>query len=434
MRLRRFAALAAGMVMVACGGGTSGGGGTAQVGALNTKVEVTFWHALSGNLEKGLMQVTDQFNASQDKVHVTLVAKGAYADLRKSLLTALAAGSPPDLAQCIENHAAKYNESKALADLTSYINAADGLSQGDLKDFFPVMLNDAKLNGTYYMFPLNKSTTVIYYNQDMFAAKGISGPPTTWDEFFKDAHLLSDPAAGVVGAESPPVDTWISMLYEYGGQLYDSATNPRKAAFNGSQGVRITKMWQDAIKAGDSRPISSSGTFPDQVDFQNQKSAMYVSTQVSYQFIKGPIGNKFKFAEAPLPAGPNGTKDELFGANACVFSKSSQDVQHGAFLYLKYFTNAQNTATWAKTTSYMPVRQSAFNKLQTDFYPQNPGQDVGVTMLSKGQAFVVPFTSTFDDQRDAMTNELNNVWLLRKDPKSALDTAASKVTDLLTSG
>jgi len=109
-------------------------------------------------------------------------------------------------------------------------------------------------------------------------------------------------------------------------------------------------------------------------------------------------------------------------------------VQHGAFLYLKYFTNAQNTATWAKTTSYMPVRQSAFKQLQADYYPQNPGQDVGVTMLSKGQAFVVPFTSTFDDQRDAMTNEMNNVWLLRKDPKSALDTAASKVTDLLTSG
>ena len=434
MKLRRLAGLAAGVALIACGGGTSTSNAPAQIGALKNKVEVTFWHALSGNLEKGLTQLTDQFNASQDKVHVTLVAKGAYADLRKSLLTALAAGSPPDLAQCLENHAAKYNESKALADLTSYINAADGLSKDDLKDIFPVMLNSARLNGTYYMFPLNKSTSVLYYNQDMFAAKGISGPPATWDEFFKDIHSLADPAAGVVGAESPTVDAWISMLYEYGGQLYDSATSPKKASFNGDQGVKITKMWQDAIKAGDSRPVSSAPGFPDQVDFQNQKSAIYMSTQVSYQFIKGPIGSKFKFAEAPFPAGTNGTKDELFGANACIFSKSSPDVQHGAFLYLKYFTNAQNTATWAKTTSYMPVRQSAFKQLQSDYYPQNPGQDVGVTMLSKGQAFVVPFTSTFDDQRDAMTNELNNVWQLRKDPKSALDTAAAKVTDLLTSG
>src|SRR5262249_18520772 len=210
------------MVIVACGGGTSTGGGTTQVGALNTKVEVTFWHALSGNLEKGLMQVTDQFNASQDKVHVTLVAKGAYSDLRRSLLTALAAGSPPDLAQCIENHAAKYNESKALADLTPYVNAADGLSKEDLKDIFPAMLNSAKLNETYYMFPLKKSTTAVYYNQYSFAAKGTSRPPATWDEFFKDMHLLTDSAAGVVGAESPTIDAWISMLYGYGGQLYDS--------------------------------------------------------------------------------------------------------------------------------------------------------------------------------------------------------------------
>src|SRR5262249_481223 len=210
------------------------------------------------------------------------------------------------------------------------------------------------------LLPLNMSTMSPHYTRDVSPAKGLGGPPAPWAVFFRDIPLLPAPPAGVVGAESPPVDTWISMLYEYGGQLYDSATNPKKAAFNGSQGVTITKMWQDAIKAGDSRPVSSSGSFPDQVDFQNQKSAMYVSTQCSYQVIKGPIGNKFKFAEAPLPAGPNGIKDELFGANACVFSKSSKDVQHGAFLYLKYFTNTQNTATWAKTTSYMPVRQSAF--------------------------------------------------------------------------
>jgi len=191
--------------------------------------------------------------------------------------------------------------------------------------------------------------------------------------------------------------------------------------------------WQDAIKAGDAK-VATGPSFPDQVDFQNGKSAFYISTQVSFQFIKGPIGTKFKFAEAPFPSGPQGVKDEVFGANACVFSKSSQDVQHGAFLYVKYFTDQQNTASWAKLSSYMPVRQSAFQDLQKDFYAQNPSQGVGVTMVSKGEGFVVPFTSSFDDQRDALSNELNNVWNLRKDPKAALDTAAQKVTDLLTGG
>ncbi|TME14403.1 MAG: extracellular solute-binding protein, partial [Chloroflexi bacterium] len=196
---------------------------------------------------------------------------------------------------------------------------------------------------------------------------------------------------------------------------------------------KITKLWQDAIKAGDARPVGSAA-FADQVDFQNAKTAMYISTQVSYQFIVKPIGTKFKFAEAPLPAGSSGTKDEMFGANVCMFSKSSQDVQHGAFLYVKYLTNQENTTTWAKTTSYLPLRQSALKTLQGDFYSTNPSQGVGAGMLTKGQLFVVPFTATFDDQRTAMSTELNNVWLLTKDPKAALDSAANKVNDILTTG
>ena len=269
---RRSAGLLAAFLIVACGGGT-GGGGSSQLSALKTAVQVTFWHALSGNLQAELNTLTDQFNNSQSNVHVNLVAKGAYTDLNKAILTGLAAGQPPDLAQCIETDAAKYNSSKALADLTPYINAQDGLASGDLKDIFPVMLNAAKIGGTYYQFPFNKSTTVIYYNQDMFTAKGINSPPATWDEFFTDAGKLADSGKGVTGAEGPSLDTFLSMLYEYGGQMYDSPTHPTKMTINSDAGVKAMTLWYNAIKAGSVKPIPA-GNFADQVDFQNQKTAM----------------------------------------------------------------------------------------------------------------------------------------------------------------
>src|SRR5712664_285063 len=134
------------------------GGGTAnppsQLGALSGSVQVNFWHALSGTLQTELQALTDRFNSSQSTVHVTLTAKGAYTDLNKAVLTGIAA---------------------------------------------------------------NQSPTVLYYNQDMFAAKGISAPPATWDEFFSDAAKLADPSKGVTGIEGPSLDTFLSMLYEYGG-------------------------------------------------------------------------------------------------------------------------------------------------------------------------------------------------------------------------
>ena len=419
------------LLLTACGGGTSGG--QAQLGALKSTVQVTFWHALSGNLQAELAKLTDQFNSSQTTVHVNLVAKGAYTDLNKAVLTGLAAGQPPDLAQCIETDAAKYSSSKALADLTPYINAQDGLSSGDLKDVFPVMLNAAKIGGTYYQFPFNKSTTVLYYNQDMFAAKGISGPPATWDEFFSDAAKLADPSKGVTGAEGPSIDVFLSMLYEYGGKLYDSDTHPTKSQVNSDAGVKAMTLWYNAIKSGAAKPIPA-GNFADQVDFQNQKTAMYISTQVSYQFIKGPIGSKFKFSEAAFPAGDKGVKDEMFGANLCVFKHAAQDVQHGAFLYMKYMTGKDQTTEWAQNTSYMPVRQSAYQALQSGFYSQNPTQGVGAGMLSKGQLIVLPSVPTSNEQRDALSTELGNISALRKEPKAGLNDAASKMTDIMTTG
>ena len=419
------------MLAVACGGGSSSA--PPQLGALNTSVQVTFWHALSGNLQTVLTSLTDQFNSSQGNVHVNLVSKGSYPDLGKAVLTGIAAGQAPDLAQCVETDAAKYNSSKALADLTPYINAADGLGSADLKDIFPVMLGAAKIRGTYYQFPFNKSTQVVYYNQDMFAAKGIASPPVTWDEFFTDAAKLADPGKGVTGIEGPNLDTFLSMLYEYGGQFYDNPLNPTKATVNSAAGIKAMTMWANAIKSGAAKPIPA-GNFADQVDFQNQKTAMYMSTQVSYQFIVKPIGTRFKFAEAAFPAGDGGVKDEMFGANMCVFNKSSKDVQHGAFLYIKYLTSQASTTEWAKRTSYMPVRQSAFTTLQSGFYSQNPSQGVGAGMLSKGYLIVLPATPTSNEQRDTLDTEVANIAAGRDDPKSGLDKAAARMTDILATG
>src|SRR5258708_26808578 len=70
----RLLGLLAMALIAACGGGTTAP--TAQLGALKSSVQVTFWHALSGNLQTALTALTDQFNSSQSNVKVTLVAQG----------------------------------------------------------------------------------------------------------------------------------------------------------------------------------------------------------------------------------------------------------------------------------------------------------------------------------------------------------------------
>ena len=435
MKLRNVAGLVcAGLLAVACG---SGGGNnvstTTQLEPLKNKVTVNFWEGISGKPEKLLQASVDSFNSSQSLVTVNMVHKGDYNALRTSVLASLANGQPPDMAQCYENHASKYVQSDALADMTPFINAKDGVSSADSKDLFQNLLTDGQLNGKQYMYPLNKSTTVIYYNADMLKAKGISGPPKTWDELFADSHLANDKAAGTFGVATPAYDTWVGMLYEYGGTLYDNDKKPAKAAFNGAVGQALTQKWRDAVNAGDARVVSGPN-FPDQTLFQNQKSMFYIGSIASYTFLVSGVAGKFQFHEAAFPGGPKGTLDPLFGTNACIFKKASQDVQHGAFLFLKYFNGKDQQISWSKESGYMPNSQAAYKQLQTDLYGSNPDLAVGVAMLAKNQLFEEAPTPSSDDQRNAISTELGNAFGGSKSVKQSLDDAAGKVNDLLTAG
>src|SRR5258708_31121637 len=82
----------------------------------------------------------------------------------------------------------------------------------------------------------------------------------------------------------------------------------------------------------------------------------------------------------------------------------------------------------------MPVRQSAFATLQSDFYAKNPSQGVGAGMLSKGYLVVIPATPTSNEQRDPLTTEVNNIAGAREDAKTGLDKAAQQMTDIMATG
>jgi len=436
MRTRRLATVAVALALglAACGGSSGGGGAptaTSQLPALDHHVTVNFWHAMAGGSQKPtLEQITNAFNSSQSNVTVQLQVYPDYGTLLQKTLAALAAGNPPDMAQCYENWTAKYNQSKAVADLTPYINAKDGLGPQELKDYWPSMLNDAKLNGTYYMFPFNKSDSVLYYNAEMFKAAGIDHPPATWDEFAADAKKLTVPGQrwgtdfSLAGGYE---NLWEAMTYEFGGSLLNK--DQTKSVFNSTPGQQAIQVYADLVKAGYAHRVQG---FEDEDDLGSQHIGMMVNTIAGYSFVDRSVGGKFTLKTAPIPAGPKGQFVEMFGTNACVFTKAAKDVQQGAFQYIKYFTNAQNTALWSQKTGYMPVRQSAYKDMQTSFYTQNPNLKVAVDQLPR--AIFAPQVPVWDQAQNTILTELGNIVDGKESAKDGLNTAAKKVDDLLTTG
>ncbi|HVH63924.1 MAG TPA: ABC transporter substrate-binding protein [Candidatus Dormibacteraeota bacterium] len=414
-------------LLVAACGSSSGGGSSGQLGALNQKVTVQFWEAMAGgSLKPTLEKITSDFNSSQSNVTVQLQVYPDYNTLNTKTLAAIAAGNPPDLAQCYENWAAKYNQSHAIADMTPYINAKDGLASSELSDYFPVFLNDGKLSGKQFMFPFNKSDFVLYYNDDLFKQAGLSGPPATWDEFFTDAKKLT--ANGHWGTDNSNSMELIfeEMLMDYGGSLLSS--DQSKATFNSDTGVKALQMWRDAISAGYVHTINGY----DDADFGSGKEAMSIGTIAGYSYKQQAVAGKFTMKTAVQPSGPYGNHALIQGTNVCIFSHASQAVQQGAFQYVKFVTSKAETEYWSEQTGYMPVRQSAYKDMQTSFYPANPILLAAPQQLPT--AVFDPALPTWNEAIGDLSTEIGNALSGKKSAKQALDDAANQVNTLLTSG
>lgn len=427
--LRRLLAAGGALLVVSCGGGGAQQSQGAQLGALDQKVTVTFWEAMAGGaLKPALEKITNDFNSSQSHVTVKLEPYPDYGTLRTKTLAAMAAGTPPTMAQCYENWASKYQQSKALADLGPYIGAKDGLSKSDLDDVFPVFLKDGKLDGRQYMFPFNKSTSVMFYNQNALQQAGISSAPTTWDGVFADARKLTAGGNWGLDASTSLEGIFESMVQDYGGTILNAGQT--KATFNSQAGQKALQLWVDGVKNGSVHVIGASAY--DDADFGSGKAALSIGTIAGYSYKAQDVGNKFKMVTAEEPGGPKGAHPQVFGTNVCVFNKASKAEQQGAFQFVKYFTSKAGTTQWSEATQYVPVRQSAYQDMRQGYYAQNPGLEVAVKQLDHG--VFSPNVPVWDEATTDIQNELFNALAGKKSTKQALDDAATQVDQVLQRG
>ena len=125
--------------------------------------EVTFWHAMNGNLEAVLTEITDEFNNSNEYgIKVTLVNQGAYGDLQTKLQASAAADALPDLAQAYNNWLTPYLDK--IVKLDDFV--ANDFDNWD--DVVEAYRDECSEFGFIHAVPYNKSTYVLFSNKTMF--------------------------------------------------------------------------------------------------------------------------------------------------------------------------------------------------------------------------------------------------------------------------
>ena len=351
MKFKRLLAL--GLVfmsaaMVGCGSKGNDTSSADIVTEIKEPVEITFWHAMNGDLEKSLTSLTEKFMAENPNIKVTLQNQSSYKDLQQKITATVA--SPKDLPTMTQAYPDwMFNPIKdnLVTDLTPYIEN-ETLKFDNYEDILPSFREAAKIDGKIYGMPFNKSTEVLWYNKTLLDELGLKAP-TTYDELVQVAKTIKE-KKGIAGAGFDSLNTYYTTFLKTEGKTFDLSFDVTSEA-----SAKALNYYLEGVKEGYFRIAGTDNYLSG--PFGNGTVAMYVGSNAGENFVKQGVGDKFEVAAAPYPTSASLQQ----GTDLYVFSSATAEQKTAAYMFLKFLTTKENQITWASETGYMPVRQSAID-------------------------------------------------------------------------
>ena len=409
-------------MLTGCSSGTEESGESAAENG-DGKIEIEFWHCMGASNGELIQELTDAFNASQDKIVVKAVHQGSYTEASTKMQAALSAQEAPVIAQMEIGSLGVFADSGQLVDLQKYVDA----EEFDLDDFMPGLLDASYYDGKLIALPHSRSLPVLYYNKDLFAQAGIENPPETWDELKETAAALT--SDGVYGY-SCPLDQWYytSLVMNAGGKIYNE--DETTIGFNDGSGVAALNLWKDMIAAGTMNVPSGQDYNSSEACRNNfaagtaamimQSSAQLKGLEETCDFEVG-VGAIPMLTDRAYPAG---------GSNLMMFSGHSEEEEAAGWEFIKFMTKTENAITWANGTGYLPVRQSC---TEQDTYKEMVEADPNLQIITDNVQYCAEatFIPEYAETKDIIANEIQKCIL--EDgytPEQAVQSMADRVAEL----
>lgn len=311
-------------------------------------VEISFWHAMSGDLEKTLEKLTDKFMEANPNITVTLQNQSTYNDLQQKMTATLASPKDlPTLTQAYPHWMINAMQDELLVDLKPYIEN-ETIGSENYNDMLEGFKTASEIDGKIYGMPFNKSTEVIWYNKTLFDELGLE-VPTTFEEFAQVAKTITE-KKGIVGAGFDALNNFYTTYLKNKGVDFNSETDVTSA-----ESVEAANYYLDGIKEGYFR-IAGTDMYLSG-PFAAEQLGMYVGSNAGESFVKQGVDGKFEIGVAPYPA----ESVMQQGTDLYMFSNATAEQRTAAFEFLKFLTSTENQITWGVETGYIPATHAAIS-------------------------------------------------------------------------
>lgn len=393
--------------------------------------EVIVWHPYDGAAREALLQQIDEFNAVNPwRIVVVPEYHGDAEELGRDLIAAAQSGAMPELA--IRAPAEVWSLGAAAVPMQTYMDDARfGLTEDDLADLFPAMLDiarDPKLK-TVIGLPLGGEGVVLVANSDRLAAHNYFEPPSSWPLFREVCQAITrdttnDSQPDVFGfGFNPRADFATAWLNSRGGSIIsDDGT---RASFNAAEGVNTLRTLQETAASG----CFYRTTDEDMIrEFARGKVGLIFAqtTQLPEIFDAVEARGGFRWSVAPVPYGRRERTLTITGP-AWFMLRSTPQRQLAAWLFVRWFSETPQTVRWSQLTGLLPLRQSAAQGLAAEF-SLNAGLKVAFDLLTVARA--QPDVPQWDSIAELLIHAVNAA-VDGNDPERLLNEAAQAADALL---
>jgi multiple sugar transport system substrate-binding protein len=236
------------------------------------------------------------------------------------------------------------------------------LSQSTISNMIPKFLKDGQYQGTDYGIPFTTSTRALYYNKKIFAAAGISAPPTTWAQLQSDAAKIK--AKGYIGygmplgSEEAQAELLLWFLGNGGGYVNSSGAY----AINSPQNIATLDFMKQFAASGDTQP-NPGGTDRKDVwaDFAAGKIGMVLGSPAVIPIIQAAgVLKPADYATANVP-GKNGPLTQTLGVHDDIVAFKAGGASHLAAIkdFLDFAYQDKWQLQFDNEYDLLPATQSA---------------------------------------------------------------------------
>lgn len=333
---------------------------------------IKVWVCNTGNGYDYLQSAATAFNASQDKYIVDLSYAGSYQDVLLKMSSSKSGSRPDIFAADTESMYSILANSEIYVPIQKYITK-DSYDTSDMMGNLESTYTNEQ--GEWQCMPLGNTVTGFFYNEDALTKCGIDPRKDlgSYEDIMEACRILKRN-----GYSSPFYLHTSSAFYSFamtaqGIQYVDNNNGkdgtPTRSLIGdvGSPCYNATVSFFDTIKTmkNEGLMMPFGTTVADaRAAFTNEECVIFMEFISSFNTINTAVGGQFNVGFHECPTIQKGTTNvgQCTGGGCLFLANNGDEIkEQGAWEFMKFLMNDDNTSGFAMASGYLPTTVSGYN-------------------------------------------------------------------------